>query len=382
METIYKPLVVNTINDLADKDFTNSAPLVEGFLPSEGAFLFCGSSKIGKSWLALYLALRVSTGEKFWDLDVKKTSVLYLCLEDGERRLRDRLFSIASEYPDNFYYSTEATTIDTTLIPQLEDQMKEHPDIGLIIIDTLAAIRCKSATPNGNVFYDDYRIIKTLQEFALKHNNTVLLIHHVRKTKSSDPFEDISGSNGLHVASDGAFVMRRENAEVKLYTRHRDMAEHVYTIDFNKAECIWHLIDDGTPAEEEFKTDPDLRKVIEYMNEHDEYYGLAQEFCDMLGLKKKAQSISGKLMNRKYQLEKMGILFEKNKTRAGSVITLLRINNDIPVEADDESEEEQIEDLPYEILDVEEADPVTMCDEVTTLSGVENVTNRCDEPGA
>ncbi len=87
METIYKPLVVNTINDLADKDFTNSAPLVEGFLPSEGAFLFCGSSKIGKSWLALYLALRVSTGEKFWDLDVKKTSVLYLCLEDGERRL-------------------------------------------------------------------------------------------------------------------------------------------------------------------------------------------------------------------------------------------------------------------------------------------------------
>ena len=148
METIYKPLVVNTINDLADKEFTNSAPLVEGFLPSEGAFLFCGSSKIGKSWLALYLALRVSTGEKFWDLDVKKTSVLYLCLEDGERRLQDRLFSIASEYPDNFYYSTEATTIDTTLIPQLEDQMKEHPDIGLIIIDTLAAIRCKSATPN------------------------------------------------------------------------------------------------------------------------------------------------------------------------------------------------------------------------------------------
>lgn len=102
----------------------------------------------------------------------------------------------------------------------------------------------------------------------------------------------------------------------------------------------------------------------------------------MLGLKKKAQSISGKLMNRKYQLEKMGILFEKNKTRAGSVITLLRINNDIPEEADDESEEEQIEDLPYEILDVEEAEPVTMCDEVTTLSGVENVTNRCDEPGA
>ena len=78
------------------------------------------------------------------------------------------------------------------------------------------------------------------------------------------------------------------------------------------------------------------------MNNHDEYYGLAQKFCDMLGLQKKAQSISGKLTNRKHQLEKMGILFEKRKTREGSVITLIKIKNEDDVSVDD---------LPYEILD-------------------------------
>ena len=78
------------------------------------------------------------------------------------------------------------------------------------------------------------------------------------------------------------------------------------------------------------------------MNDHDEFSGLAQEFCDKLGLQKKAQSISGKLSNRKHQLEKMGILFEKRKTREGSVITLIKVKND---------------DLPYEIPDyVEEGD--------------------------
>ena len=87
---------------------------------------------------------------------------------------------------------------------------------------------------------------------------------------------------------------------MKLYHRHRDMEERVYTIDFDKTGCRWNLVDEGSPADDVFKTDPDLRKVIEYMNDHDEYYGLAQKFCDMLGLQKKAQSISGKLSNRKH----------------------------------------------------------------------------------
>ena len=346
MNVNYKPLVVDSFDNLADKDFDVIVPVVEDFLPGNGVFLFCGSSKIGKSWLALDIGLHVSTGKKFWDYEVKKTSVLYLCLEDGERRLQDRMFTLANEYPSSFYYTTESMTIDTNLIQQLDEQMKIHPDIGLIIIDTLAAIRGEQIAVSGNVYLGDYNIVRSLHEFALKHNITILMVHHVRKLRSVDPFDDISGSNGLYGASDGAFIMRREtfngDSTVKLYHRHRDMEERIYTIDFDKSKCKWNLIDAGTPAEDIFKTDPDLRKVIEYMNEHDEFSGLAQEFCDKLGLRKKAQSISGKLSNRRHQLEKMGILFEKRRTREGSVITLIKVKND---------------DLPYEIPDyVEEGD--------------------------
>ncbi len=339
----YKPLVVDSFDNLAERDFEDIIPVIEDFLPGVGVFLFCGSSKIGKSWLALDIGLHVSTGTKFWDCDVKKSSVLYLCLEDGERRLQDRMFRLADEYPSSFFYTTESMTIDTNLIQQLDEQMKIHPDIGLIIIDTLAAVRGEQTAVNGNAYLGDYNIVRALHEFSLKHNNAILLIHHVRKDKTSDPFDDISGTNGLYGASDGAFIMRRENnngdVTVRLYHRHRDMEERVYTIEFDKATCKWNLVDSGTPAADVFKTDPDLRKVIEYLNDHDEYYGLAQDFSDMLGLHKKAQSISGKLSNRKHQLEKMGILFDKTKTREGSVITLVKIKED---------------DMPYEIPDPDE----------------------------
>ena len=48
----YKPLDVKSFDELAEKDFEQIDPLIDHFLPGVGVFLFCGSSKIGKSWLA------------------------------------------------------------------------------------------------------------------------------------------------------------------------------------------------------------------------------------------------------------------------------------------------------------------------------------------
>ena len=252
MNENYKSLDVSTFCDLAEKDFEPVVPVIEQFLPGEGVFLFCGSPKIGKSWLALAIGLAVCNGRPFWDHEVNRKEVFYLCLEDGERRLQDRMFTIADIYSVAFHYCTEATTIDTDLIKQLEEQMTLHPEIGLIIIDTLVAIRGDLNAYSGNQYLKDYSITKTLHEFALKHKLAILLLHHVRKLNSQDPFDDISGTNGLYGASDGAFIMRREEDGVKLYIRHRDMEEQIFTIEFDKETCRWKLLE--KPAE----TGPDI----------------------------------------------------------------------------------------------------------------------------
>ena len=45
--------------------------------------IFCilaGSPKVGKSWLALWLAVTVAKGEAVWGMGVKQGTTLYLCL--------------------------------------------------------------------------------------------------------------------------------------------------------------------------------------------------------------------------------------------------------------------------------------------------------------
>ena len=123
------------------------------------------------------------------------------------------------------------------------------------------------------------------------------------------------------------------------------MEEQVLTIEFNKETCLWELIDESTPAEDAFKTDPDLRNTLEYIRTHGEFIGTAQELADIIHSTKKPQSISGKLQNKKHQLEKMGILFEKRKQSDGMHLTILDINfkKDPTTFTED--------DLPYEIID-------------------------------
>ena len=57
--------------------------VVEDFLP-QGLHLLAGASKIGKSWLALWLCLQVAKGEKVWDFPSRSGDVLYLCTDDQD----------------------------------------------------------------------------------------------------------------------------------------------------------------------------------------------------------------------------------------------------------------------------------------------------------
>lgn len=53
-------------------------------LLSQGLHILAGSPKVGKSWLALWLAVTVAKGEPVWGMAVKPGAVLYLCLEDSQ----------------------------------------------------------------------------------------------------------------------------------------------------------------------------------------------------------------------------------------------------------------------------------------------------------
>ena len=81
--------------------------VVDSLIPT-GLSLFCGSQKIGKSWLMLKLCLCVSQGIPLWDMPTMEGDVLYLCLEDTFCRIdvykRQVSCTTDNEDSDNFFH--------------------------------------------------------------------------------------------------------------------------------------------------------------------------------------------------------------------------------------------------------------------------------------
>jgi len=106
-----------------------------GGLLSQGLHILAGSPKVDKSWLALWLAVTVAKGEEVWSMTVKQGTTLYLCLEDSQLRIQNRLFEITEDAPSSVHFCTDSAVLGQGLEEQLETFLSEHPDTVLVIID-------------------------------------------------------------------------------------------------------------------------------------------------------------------------------------------------------------------------------------------------------
>ena len=82
---------IGTAKALKDEVFPPIKFIVKGYVV-EGATILAGRPKIGKSWLALDWGIAVARGGVcFGDVRCKEGDVLYIALEDNNRRLKSRL---------------------------------------------------------------------------------------------------------------------------------------------------------------------------------------------------------------------------------------------------------------------------------------------------
>lgn len=328
----YEPLKTDTIENLVQKEYSDNPDLVDTILPSSGLYILAGDPKSGKSWLALDLALHIASGKPMWEHEVFMTDVLYLALEDGEKRLQGRVLRIATRFPPGFYYATNALTVRGELIRQLDDELKKHPGIGFVVIDTLAAIKGESIAA-ANIYQDDYNIMRALQKFSTNNNITILVIHHTNKSKSPYPMNNISGSNGVTGGADGSYVLEKDKFEdevAKLYCSCRDYEDHVITLKFNTETCKWDFLKDNSSYMDSLESDPDMRKVVEYIRETKEFRGGAADLSQILGIDKPGQILSTKLSRKRLDLERVGIMFTRNRTHTGREINLILIGQPTP----------------------------------------------------
>ncbi|MEY8428209.1 AAA family ATPase [Lachnospiraceae bacterium 46-15] len=302
--------------------------VVDSLIPT-GLTLFCGSQKIGKSWLMLKLCLCVSQGIPLWDMPTREGDVLYLCLEDTFCRIQDRLFRLTDEASGRLHFAVASDKLSDGLIVQLEDYLKEYPDSRLIVIDILQKIRTAS---KDNAYASDYGDISLIKDFADRHSLAVIVVHHIRKQNDSDVFNKVSGTTGLTGSADATFVLEQENRAsnaAKLYVTGRDTPYQEFTLRFR--DCSWELVERKEQEQIERESIPDiLFRLVKFMQGREEWTGTATELLEQMGETGTPPNIMTKRLNeyRASFLSENNIRYGYHRKKGCREISLTRQSGD------------------------------------------------------
>ncbi len=316
-------LDTKTMRELNDTAFIPHKPVIDGLL-NNGVNLLVGPPKIGKSFMVADLSVRVSKGEPFLNRKTHQGEVLYLALEDDFQRLQQRFYRMFDvNDTENLHLAIVSQDIKSGLAIQINEFMINHPNVSLIVIDTLQKIR---GNENDKYSYsNDYDVITILKEIADRHNICILVVHHTRKQEATDIFDTISGTNGLLGAADGSLIInkdKRADSRAKMAVSGRDIPYQELTIEFDREKCLWNFIDE-TDAFEEPK-DKLLEQIAVLVSvDKSEWVGTATDLINELNLDLKANVLSRKLNPLSSRLYKdYNILYENSHTKDTRFIRL------------------------------------------------------------
>lgn len=249
---------VPSIADLQKRQFQNQSWIIPDVLPT-GNILLAARPKMRKTFLALQLAMAIAAGEKFLDMQCVQGDVLFLGLEDNERRLQHRIrllntFKLHIPNLSGLRYWTGGVDISPSGKMYVSDPLEAaktyqtfprgeagtdairkfldtFPKTKYIVIDTLAHFRDQSN--NRDVYQRDYDQMMPLTRLAAERQVLIMPVHHEKKglasQDSGDFMEDVSGTSGITGAVDGVMSIKgkrgvQETAEArKLLLSGRDI---------------------------------------------------------------------------------------------------------------------------------------------------------------
>ena len=235
--------------------------VVPGIIPEAGCGLLVSAPKVGKTRIAIEIALGLATGRKPLGIQLSRPKAVgFFSLEDGEylfsSRLNDGLNK--SQGRQKYHWDGHIKRSDKGLtweppipmnlftnfaqIDLSEDEDKqrlyetiEKYELKLVIIDTLSMAVGKSNVSDSK---DMYAILKDLKTIAKATGCAIMFIHHTRKRvfeKGETIQEAILGSTALHAWSD--FIMNlvppTEDSDLLRLGVQTKMGNNVHFIDSN-----------------------------------------------------------------------------------------------------------------------------------------------------
>jgi putative DNA primase/helicase len=187
--------------------------LWEGFIPDGALTLIEGDPDVGKSFMALDLAARISTGRAFPDGEVAdqfaRRTVLFLTAEDSlSKTVKPRLIGCGADLQNVISQETKG---DGLLLPRgvedLRAMIRGH-GIKVIVLDALNNYLDASEV-NVNKEQEVRQALKPLRDLAAAENVAIIGLRHLNKRTTADPMYRGGGSIALAAVARSVLLVAR-----------------------------------------------------------------------------------------------------------------------------------------------------------------------------
>lgn len=246
-----QPLAAHSGLEVYHSEFAEPEPIIDRLL-FPGLTIFVARPKVGKSWLALQIAVALTKSTLLAGcLRVRKTGkVLYLALEESQARTAPRLRKLTgpSDFLEDIHFCYAAQPLQAGGVEQIDAFLQQTP-CTLVVIDTFFAFAKAAGRRDVDLLQDDYNKINSLRELCQRHGCAMLLIHHARKAEG-DGVDVVLGTSGISAACDAIWALRRNiQGEHLLTVRGREMEEVVYGMKFEDGDHFgWRITGSGEEA--------------------------------------------------------------------------------------------------------------------------------------
>ena len=260
--------------DLSMDTIPPARPVVKELL-YEGMLLFGGKSKRGKSWLMLDLAVSVATGNPVWGHFAvpEPQPVLYISLEDGRRRIKERLENIPPKVRERGYlqFLYNFPMLDQGGMEKLQGYIQSGR-YRLIIIDVLARIEPQGKRGSEKTYLEIYDMFAPLQNLHREHPTCLAMVTHLRKADAEDIFDTLHGSVGYQGIQDALWAMERppRNNVAVVHTRPNEGEEQALHVSF--ADGHWRFLG----HDDEIKLTQERQDVKELLDEYEGGLSIAE----------------------------------------------------------------------------------------------------------
>ena len=189
--------------------------LVTGAMPKQGVVCLYGPSGVGKSFVALDLALSVAMGTSWLGMETKQGPVVYVAGEGG--------FGLGNRI--SAWEGSKGMTVGNEMLLTLEPiQLRQRDSVhwllaaltallgakkpAMVVVDTFAR---SFVSGDENSSKDVGEAVDAMQEIVRKTSGLVVLVHHSGKKSATE-----RGSTALRGASDAMFKLERKGANIVL----------------------------------------------------------------------------------------------------------------------------------------------------------------------